>query len=95
MIGDVHMDCPLCHCDVPPPQFTVCNTQTVRAKILTDNTWHRHVAEHHTDLFNSYVREQIAWNETGIGMPRDVDGTFLYPGQHVGEKYRVTLCPEK
>jgi hypothetical protein len=79
--------CPYCRAQVTNDRFEhVTELPGLAAVSLTvrGSVW-GHVRDVHPDRWAWLLRRQERANSIGLGMPRKVDGSFLLPGQDVGD----------
>lgn len=80
--------CPACGEEVTLPTNETIDDGMVLAVVVTDpGTFHGHVRGQHREAWERMceARRQMNANPFIGGMPRKVDGTFLRPGEDVGD----------
>lgn len=87
MSGEV-VQCPRCGADVEMPTTETAETDMAIALVVTDpGTFSQHFRDEHPEQWASSceARRKMNANPVMPGMPRKVDGTFLRPGEDVGD----------
>lgn len=80
--------CPACGVDVEMPATAEVETGMTFAVVVTDpGTFYAHVRDEHPERWEQSCEARRRMNANPFigGMPRKVDGTFLRPGEDVGD----------